>query len=1186
MGLILVYSPPILGADRPSGRDPSIPHEGLNDSDWSSIRAAYEAGRHQFHAQEDGTHTAENPGLGWTMTYDERGFMATDGSWNWGLELEGDPGLSEVKASGNRLARKRGVVTEWFVNDARGLEQGWILTAPAEIRLRVRGDMKAEVSEQSVSFGGKITYSGLKAWDATGKILSTYFEASAEGFVVRYDDIGARYPITIDPIAQNAYLKASNTGGNDRFGISVAVSGDTVVVGASGEDSNATGVNGNQADNSLSRSGAAYVYVRSGRIWNQQAYLKASNPGEDDVFGGSVAISGDTVVVGASSESSNSIGVNGNQTNNDATSSGAAYVFVRNGSVWSQQAYLKASNTGENDRFGLEVAVSGDTVVVGANEEDSNASGVNGDQGNNDVSLSGAAYVFVRNGSTWSQEAFLKASNVEAFDGFGYSVAVSGDTVIVGASGEDSNATGVNGNEADNSFASSGAAYVFVRSGSTWSQESYLKASNVQAFDGFGVSVAVSGDTVIVGATEESSNAMGVNGNQLDDSLSRSGAAYVFARSGNTWSQQAYLKASNPGKDDVFGGRVAISGDTAVVGAFGEDSNGIGVNGNQDNNNVSFSGAAYVFGRSGTVWSQRAYLKGSNSGFGDQFGISVAVSGDMAVVGAFGESSNATGVNNDQGNNNAIGSGAAYVFQGVGVGEGIVLQSLSRTLPGAPGAADLSYTTPGFPAVNGSGRVMFDHGLGGAGAAGGRNRGIFSTLGPASTVEMAFQSGNPLADIAWFGVGTKVSALGSPLCNRPGLGLFLATASGPGLTSANNRVLFGDNGVFVSALRRTGLTVNEWGGAAPSVFGEVLQSLFENLIAIPCKLKASSGTSPAVTSRNDSGLLLLSHEGALVNATPPREGDPAYGDTIGSTFGTFGEFTGRAANGSYNHVHFGALLIPPTGLSLPAIFETTTGVGAAGKRVAQAGDVATGAVPATSTFSSFPALTQANSFALYRAKLKGTAASGNEGIWISSSGSVVVLKGDDLGSAGLPSVRIGSIVRFWPMGNMAGSPQVVVQVTLTGSGVTSANRSALLLKPLSGNYQLLLRTGDRAPGAGPATVLAIQAVDVNPASGHYAVLGSLKGAKSSDNQALWAGNANLGMAGDSLRLPILRLQKGERYQSTATPLGTIKSLSIKPAVDPTGAGGRGLAQVVGSGGHIAVSILTDRNVTEQVLLGP
>ncbi len=288
---------------------------------------------------------------------------------------------------------------------------------------------------------------------------------------------------------------------------------------------------------------------------------------------------------------------------------------------------------------------------------------MNGDQGNNLASMAGAAYVFTRSSGIWSQQAYLKASNTWQSDSFGFSVAISGDTIVVGAWQEDSNATGVNGDQANYSAPDSGAAYVFIRSGGIWSQQAYLKASNTGAFDYFGHSVAISGDTVVIGAREEASNATGVNGDQSDNSADKSGAAYVFTRSGGTWSQQAYLKASNTGAGDYFSlFSVAISGDTVVVGAPYEDSSATGVGGNQTDNSASASGAAYVFTRSGGIWSQRAYLKASNTGEGDGFGVSVTVSGDTVVVGAPYESSNATSVNGNQNDNSAFGSGAAYAF--------------------------------------------------------------------------------------------------------------------------------------------------------------------------------------------------------------------------------------------------------------------------------------------------------------------------------------------------------------------------------------------------------------------------------------------------------------------------------------------------------------------------------------------
>ncbi len=468
-------------------------------------------------------------------------------------------------------------------------------------------------------------------------------------------------------IAQQAYVKASNTGEGDYFGTSVAISGDTMVIGAGGESSNATGVNGDQNNNNAPGSGAAYVFVRNGTNWIQQAYLKASNTGAHDAFGGSggnfcVAISGDTIVVGAQFEASNATGVNGDQSNNSAPDSGAAYVFVRQGTNWTQQAYLKASNTQAGDVFGL-VAISGDTIVVGAPGEASNATGVNGAQDNNSAPDSGAAYVFVREGTNWTQQAYLKASNTEAGDSFCV-VAISGDTIVVGAPSEASNATGVNGAQDSNSAPDSGAAYVFVREGTNWTQQAYLKASNTEAGDSFGI-LAICGDTIVVGAPAEYSDATGVNGDQSDNSASFAGAAYVFVRQGTNWSQQAYLKASNTGVEDLFGISVALSGDAIVVGARGEGSNARGVNGNQNNNSSAHSGAAYVFLREGTNWTQPAYLKASNTGSQNRFGNAVGVSADTIVIGAPYEASNATGVNGNQSDNSAFAAGAAYVFTGV-----------------------------------------------------------------------------------------------------------------------------------------------------------------------------------------------------------------------------------------------------------------------------------------------------------------------------------------------------------------------------------------------------------------------------------------------------------------------------------------------------------------------------------------
>ncbi|HWO26069.1 MAG TPA: DUF4215 domain-containing protein [Kofleriaceae bacterium] len=464
-----------------------------------------------------------------------------------------------------------------------------------------------------------------------------------------------------------AYGKASNTDPVDLFGFSVALSADgsTLVVGAPLEDSAATGINGDQSSNAAGDSGAVYVFTRSGATWVQQAYIKASNTDSNDIFGYSVALSADgsTLAVGACAEDSTSTGINGDQSSNGAIDSGAVYVFTRSGTAWSQQAYVKASNTDSGDQFCYSVALSGDgsTLAVGTNLEDGVA---------NSTVDSGAAYVFTRSGATWSQQAYVTASNVDAGDNFGYSIALSSDgsTLAVGSPDEDSAATGINGDHTSNSASVSGAAYVFTRIGSVWSQQAYVKASNTEAGDLFGYSITLSGDgsTLAVGAVAEDSAATGINGNQADNSVTDSGAIYIFARSGTTWAQQAYVKASNTDAFDTFGVSVALSGDgsSLAVGAYLEDSAATGINGDQSSDSVLDAGAVYAFARNGATWSQQAYVKASNTEALDVFGICIGLSADGSTmaVGAYTEDSAATGVGGDQTNNSASASGAVYVF--------------------------------------------------------------------------------------------------------------------------------------------------------------------------------------------------------------------------------------------------------------------------------------------------------------------------------------------------------------------------------------------------------------------------------------------------------------------------------------------------------------------------------------------
>ncbi len=479
----------------------------------------------------------------------------------------------------------------------------------------------------------------------------------------------------IDSVAATVYVKASNTGASDGFGYAVSLSSDglTLAVGANLERSAATGIDGNQADNTVIGSGAVYVFTRTGSTWAQQAYIKASNTGSNDYFGSKLSLSGDgnTLAVGAYNEGSAATGIDGNQVDNTAGSSGAVYVFTRAGSVWTQQAYVKASNTGASDGFGYAVSLSsdGNTLAVGAISEDSVATGIGGNQADNTAANAGAVYVFVRAGTTWTQQAYVKASNAGASDNFGFSVSLSsdGNTLAVGAYAEDSIATGIDGNQADNIFIDSGAVYVFSRVGAVWTQQAYVKASNTNANDRFGSSVSLSsdGNTLAVGAFFEDSAATGIDGSQADG-INNAGAAYVFNRAGSTWTQQAYVKASNTGAGDQFGYAVSLSsdGNTLAVGAWIEASAATGIDGDQADNTLGNAGAAYVFSRTGTAWTQQAYVKASNTAAGESFGFAVSISGDgnTLAVGASSEDSVATGIGGNQADNTVSNSGAVYLY--------------------------------------------------------------------------------------------------------------------------------------------------------------------------------------------------------------------------------------------------------------------------------------------------------------------------------------------------------------------------------------------------------------------------------------------------------------------------------------------------------------------------------------------
>lgn len=405
-----------------------------------------------------------------------------------------------------------------------------------------------------------------------------------------------------EPYAQTAYLKASNT--STELGFTVPfIHGDTLLVGAEEES---TG---------FPSSGAVYVFARDDAGWQPQTMLKASNMRKNGNFGRSVNMSGDTIAIGAYSDS--------------VQKAGAVSIFVRDGESWKEQATLGAASPRREDFFGAAIGLDGDRLVAGARREQSNGSS----QDDDSFDQAGAAYVFRRDGTAWTQEAYLKAPEPWNDDRFGGSVAISGDTVLANARYKSD---------------SSGAVHVFRLNGEHWEHETVLRASNASAGDQFGWAVAILGETIAISAAYEDG---------VDDLQTDSGAVYMFQRTDNGWHEEAILRAEQPGIGDGFGNYLALSEDQLVVAAPREDGNGD----SQANDDLEDSGAAYVFEKGDHVWTQTAYLKASNAGVGDEFGDKLSVSGKTVLVTAKNEDGDASGEDQDY----VRDSGAAYVFDPV-----------------------------------------------------------------------------------------------------------------------------------------------------------------------------------------------------------------------------------------------------------------------------------------------------------------------------------------------------------------------------------------------------------------------------------------------------------------------------------------------------------------------------------------
>ena len=561
-----------------------------------------------YHLAADGQGwTAGNPAQGLEVAFaaDVVQFTAATGGAELGLELAAigrsgalaAPEAARLEAAGARIEYQRGSLTEWYVNDARGVEQGFTLDArpvgaasvPVVVELAPSGGFTPVLDASGdavrlVGDGATFSYRGLHAYDAAARPLAAELGVSEGRITLTVDDAGAAYPVTIDPIVtvEEAHLHHPDAAPGDALGSSVAVWGDTAVVGAP----------------STPGGGAAYVFTNNGGSWTLQATLVGSTTGPGDELGRSVAISGptptsaDTVVVGAPGDTENA-------------SAGLAYVFTRSGGTWSEQAVLFDPTGSPLDRFGASVGVSGDLAVVGSPDDRINS-----------ADGAGSASTFVRSGSSWAFDGRLLGDG-DILDRFGTSVAISGTTAVVGAPTDTANLLQ---NDA-------GTVSVFVRDGTWQAQAQKLAHAGFVANEQAGQTVAISGDRIVVG---------------VPNALDGRPAAVVWQRTGTSWSEQAGLR---PPSRNFGASAVSIAGDKIVI---GNDRGGGGA--------LARRGRAHLYTWDGSAWAHQAELQQSEAddSTGDDLGAAVAVTGEAIVVGVPFDDTTA-----------GADAGSAYVFRTV-----------------------------------------------------------------------------------------------------------------------------------------------------------------------------------------------------------------------------------------------------------------------------------------------------------------------------------------------------------------------------------------------------------------------------------------------------------------------------------------------------------------------------------------
>lgn len=414
---------------------------------------------------------------------------------------------------------------------------------------------------------------------------------------------------------------ASDRAADDNFGYSVAIDGNYAVIGAYWESHDASGAN------MLSKAGSAYIFEFNGTTWTQVQKIVAPDRNVEDLFGATVAISGNYIVVGAYQEDENASG------GATVSNSGSAYIFKNNSGTWAFQQKIVASDRFTDDFFGQSVTIDGQYIIVGAWSEDENAAG------GATIAQAGSAYIFKNTADVWAQTQKIVASDRAAADYFGWSVALSGNYAVIGAYTEDENAGG------SGSMSEAGSAYIFLNTAGTFAQVQKIVPSDRAASDYFGYSVDIDGDYLIAGAYKEDEDASG------GTSLLDPGSAYIFKNNAGTWTQLNKLVNSDRQNYDQFGLSVSISGSFAVVGANGEDHDVAGAN------YMSTAGSAYIFKNNADVWSQAQKICASDRMSADNFGFSVGISGNHAIVGANTEDQDANGLNN------ASAAGSVYFFR-------------------------------------------------------------------------------------------------------------------------------------------------------------------------------------------------------------------------------------------------------------------------------------------------------------------------------------------------------------------------------------------------------------------------------------------------------------------------------------------------------------------------------------------